>query len=326
VRRRELLLGLLGAVALEPHARGQPAERVYRVGWLAISDDQRARANQQAFLEVLQQRGYTIGHNLEFNVRSANGEPRRFPELVRELIALKPDVLAGIEEVAKVMVSQTLSIPIVLLNSSDPVAVGLVRSLAHPGGNVTGVSLQFGDLVLKHMELMREIIPQLARVGQFNDINVPSAKVGEEHTRQAAKILGLEYIPYYFANRADVERAFAEMEKDPPGALLPAVGSGLLYSLRDLTVGHTTRMRIPSSSTLSLFPEMGTLMSYGPDLVDGFRLAATYVDRILKGANPGDLPVEQPSKFELVINLKAAKQLGLTIPHSVLVRATRVIE
>jgi putative ABC transport system substrate-binding protein len=225
------------------------------------------------------------------------------------------------------MGSQTLSIPIVLLNSSDPVAVGLVRSLAHPGGNVTGVSLQFSDLALKHMELIREIIPQLARVGQFNDINVPSTKVAEEHTRQAAKIFGLEYIPYYVANRADVEKAFAEMEKDPPGALLPpGAGSGLLYSLRDLIVAHTTRMRIPSSSTLSLFPEMGTLMSYGPDLMDGFRLAATYVDRILKGANPGDLPVEQPSKFELVINLKAAKQLGLAIPHSVLVRATRVIE
>jgi putative tryptophan/tyrosine transport system substrate-binding protein len=319
-------LGLLGAVALEPHARGQPAERVYRVGWVSINDEQSVRAAQQAFLEVLQQRGYTIGHNLEFNVRYANGEPRILSELVRELIALNPHVLVGLEEVAKVMVSQTLSIPIVLLNSSDPVAARLVKSLAHPGGNVTGVSLQFGDLVLKHMELMREIIPQLARVGQFNDINVPTSKVAEEHTRQAAKIFGLEYVPYYVANRGDVERAFAEMEKDPPGALLPPAGSGLLYSLRDLIVAHTTRMRIPSSSTLSLFPEMGTLMSYGSDLMDGFRLAATYVDRILKGANPGDLPVEQPSKFELVINLKAAKQLGLTIPHSVLVRATRVIE
>jgi putative ABC transport system substrate-binding protein len=178
----------------------------------------------------------------------------------------------------------------------------------------------------KHIELMREMLPRLARVGQLLDTNVPGSKVAEENARQAAKQLGIAYIPYYVASRADVEKVFAEMEKVRPDALVPGAGSGMLFGLRLMVIENALRLRILLSSSVAEFPEAGALMSYGQSLAEGFRLAATYVDRILKGAKPGDLPIEQPTKFELVINMKTARTLGLTIPQSILIRADRVIE
>jgi putative tryptophan/tyrosine transport system substrate-binding protein len=248
------------------------------------------------------------------------------PALVDELLALGPDVLTGIEQVAKVMASKTSTVPIVMVSASDPVAAGLVKSLSHPGGNVTGVSQQAGELGPKRIELVREVFPGLARVGQLHDINVPASKAAEAEARQAAEKFGMTYVPYYVGNRSDLERAFAEMEKTSPDALIAGAGSGLLYGLRQAIVDNTLRLRIPSCWAVSVHAKLGALMSYGPDLPEGNRLAATYVDRILKGAKPSELPIEQPTKFELVINLKTAKALGLTVPPTLLARADEVIE
>ena len=261
-----------------------------------------------------------------YDTRYANGDSTRLPSFIDELIALKPDVLTGIEQVAKVMASKTSTIPIVMVSASDPVAGGLVKSLSQPGGNVTGVSQQFGELGPKRIELMREVIPGLARVGQLHDINVPASMLAESDARRATEKLGIAYVPYHVANRADLEQAFVEMEKNRPDALVAGAGSGLLYGLRQLIVDNTLRLRIPSCWAASVHAKLGALMSYGPDLPEGNRLAATYVDRILKGARPSELPVEQPTKFELIINLKTAKSLGPNIPRTLLARADEVIE
>lgn len=302
------------------------AGKSYRVAFAWVATEATVSPYEQVFLAAMREHGYVVGRNLVYESRYANGEPTRLPGLVDELIALKPDVLAGVEQVARVMKGKTSTIPIVLTNASDPVAARLVQSLARPGGNVTGVSFLYEQLGPKHMELMREIIPRLAKVGQIHDTNSPGSKEAEEHARQAARKLGLTYVPYYVASRADVERAFAEMEKDRPDALVQGTGSGMLFSVRQLIVESALRLRIAFSSSSAPSAEAGALLSYGANLEDGFRLAATYVDRILKGAKPAELPVQQPTRFEMVINLKTAKALGITIPHSVLVRADRAIE
>jgi putative ABC transport system substrate-binding protein len=250
----------------------------------------------------------------------------RLPGLVDELIAFKPDVLVGNEQAARVMKNKTSTIPIVLTNSSDPVAVGLVQSLARPGGNVTGASYQYEQLGPKHMELLREMLPRLAKVGQLHDTNVPAHKAAEENARQAARKLRLAYVPYYVASRIDVERAFVQMEKDRPDALVPGAGSGLLFELRQMIIENALRLRIAYCTSAGPVAEAGALMSYGANIEEGYRLAATYVDRILKGVKPAELPVQQPTRFEMVINLKTAKALGVTIPQSVLLRADRMIE
>ena len=173
---------------------------------------------------------------------------------------------------------------------------------------------------------MHDVPPALRRVGQLHDINVPTSKQAETEGRLAAEKLGIAYVPYHVASRSDLERTFTEMEKDRPDALVAGAGSGLVYGLRQLIVDNTLRLRVPCCWAVSVYAKLGALMSYGPDLPEGNRFAATYVDRILKDAKPSDLPVEQPTKFELVINLKTAKALGLTVPPTLLGRADEVIE
>jgi len=270
--------------------------------------------------------GYVAGQNIVYDMRYAENDPTRLPALIDELISLKPDVLAGNEPVTRVMLTKTSTIPIVLWNSADPVAAGLVKSLSHPGGNVTGVSMQWADLGPKQIELLREILPNLTRVGQLHDTNVPASKFDEQITREAAQNLGIAYIAYHVANRSDVDRAFAEIEEERPDALIQGGGSGLLTGLQPGIYEKAVRLRIPMSSPGPRPARQGALIGYGPDLAAGFRLAATYVDRILKGANPSDLPVEQPKKFELVINIKTAKALGITVPPTLLARADEVVE
>jgi putative ABC transport system substrate-binding protein len=282
---------------------------------------------EQAFISALRALGYVAGQNIVYDTRYAEGDPTRLPALIDELILLKPDVLAGVEPIARIMLSKTSTIPIVMFNSSNPVAAGLVKSLSHPGGNVTGVSLQLAELGPKQIELLREIHPGLARVGQLHDTNLPSSKLAEQLSREAALRLRIAYIPYHVASRSDLALAFAEMEQQRPDALLFSGGSGLLFGLMQTIVDNTARLHIalslPGPSTRA---GRAALIGYGPDLLDGFRLAATYVDRILRGAKPSDLPIEQPTKFKLQVNMKTAKALGLTIPPTVLARADEVIE
>lgn len=327
MNRRDTLLALLALGATSPalEARAQ-AGKTHRVASAWMATEATVRPYEQVFLDALQKLGYVVGRNLVYESRYADGDPARLPGLVDELIARKPDVLAGIEAVARVMMGKTSTIPIVLTSSSDPIAAGLVQSLARPGGNITGTSNLYEQLGPKHMELMRELLPRMTKVTQLLDTNVPSWKAAEANARQAAKVLGLSYFPYYVTNRAEVEQAFVEMAKNRPDALVGGASSGMLFGLRQLTIENTARLRIADISTVASYAELGGLISYGPRLEETFRLAATYVDRILKGAKPADLPVQQATRFEMVINLKTAKALEIAIPPSALLRADRVIE
>jgi len=290
---------------------------MFRVGWVSPTDASTVRTFLEAFVSALHALGYVAGQNIVYDVRYAENDPTRLPVLIDELISLKPDVLVGIESVVRVMMSKTSSIPIVILNSADPVSAGLVRSLSHPGGNVTGVSMQWAELGPKEIELLREVLPSLARIAHLLDVYVPASKLDEQNTRGAAHNLGITYTPYYISSRLDLDRALAEMEKQRPDALILGGGSGLITGLLQLIQDEVVRLQIPTSGAGPIRNRRtGTLLGYGPALLTSFPLAATYVDRILKGAKPGDLPVEQPRKFELSINLKTAKALGLTIPPS----------
>jgi putative ABC transport system substrate-binding protein len=327
MRRREFITAIAGvAIGVPLGARAQQAARTYRVASAWVATAATVKQLEQVFLTVLAERGYVVGRNLLYESRYANGEPARLPAMVDELIAFMPDVLAGIEQVARVMMSKTSTVPIVITNASDPVAAGLVNSLSKPGGNVTGVSFQYDELGPKLIEVTREILPGLSRVGHILDSTIPGSKAEETNARQAAQKLGIVYVPYFVASRAEVETAFSEMQKDRLDALVQNGGSGMMFGLRQMQIDSALRLRIALSAGLASYAEMGALMSFGPNLEDGFRLAATYVDQILKGAKPGDLPVEQPTRFRLTINLKTAKALGIEVPQALLARADEVIE
>jgi putative ABC transport system substrate-binding protein len=301
-------------------------KKIPRVACAWVADETTVRPYEEAFLSVLRERGYVLGRDLVYESRYARGDPNRLPGLIDELIGWAPDVLVGIEPVVRVMMTKTSTIPIVMTNASDPVASGLVKSLSKPDGNVTGVAMQFAELGPKHVELMREMLPTLTRVGQLHDTNVPGSKLHEERTQDAVARLGLTYVPYFVAIRSDLEKNFAEMETHRPDALLGPAGGGLLFGLRQAIVDQTLRLRIPYCVSTSVHTLLGALISYGPRLEDSNRLAATYVDRILRGAAPSELPVEQPSRFFMTINLKTAKALGITVPSTLLARADEVIE
>jgi putative ABC transport system substrate-binding protein len=321
------LIAVLGSCLVWPFAaRGQQAARMFRVGWAQALGPATARPFEEAFVSALHALGYVQGRNIVYDMRYAENDPTRLLVLIDELISLKPDVLVGGEQVVRVMVTKTSSIPIVMLNSPDPVAAGLVKSLSHPGGNVTGVSMQWAELGPKQIELLLEILPNLAHIAQLHDTNLSASKLADQITREAAHNLGITYSPYFVANRSDVDRALADMEERRPQALLLGGGSNLLTGLFQGIVETAVRFRIAMSVPGPVYGRKGALMGYGPNLMTSFPLAATYVDRILKGANPSDLAIQQPTKFELVINLKIAKTLGLTVPPSLLARADEVIE
>jgi putative tryptophan/tyrosine transport system substrate-binding protein len=330
MRRREFIAVLASIpVAWPLGARAQRSDKVFRVGSVYISEPAVVRrfGFEQAFITALHELGYVAGQNIVYDTRYAAGDPTRLPALVDELILLRPDVLLAVAEpIASIMLSKTSSIPIVMTNSSDPIVAGLVKSLSHPGGNVTGVSMQWAELPPKQIELLREMLPKLARVGHLHDTKVPSTKMAEQLAREAALKLGIAYIPYYVASRLDLDRAFAEMEEQRPEALLFGAGSGLLAGLMQAIIHNTGRLGIALCVPDRNAARWGAPIGYGPTLVDGYRLAATYVDRILKGAKPSDLPIQQPTKLELAINLKTTKTLGLTIPPLLLARADEVIE
>jgi len=244
---------------------------------------------------------------------------------VDEALARKPNVLLAWESIAQVIRSKTKTVPIVLTGALDPVRAGLARSLPRPGLNVTGMAQLNDQLPGKHMEILREILPRLARVGQLVDQKASGCKVAETHSLQAARNIGCVLVPYHVSNRAEIERAFDEMARNPPDALLPCP-SPVLYSFRDVLFENVLRLRIPLTSYIVGNVPRGVLFAYAANFHDIYRRLATYVDKILRGAQPGDLPIEQPTTFELVVNLGTAKALGLAVPRSILLRADRVIE
>ena len=328
--KRIITVLTLCAMLLAPcvPASAQQPKKVSRIGFLSASDPAGESTRSEAIRLALRELGYIEGQNIAIEYRYAEGKIDRLPELAAELVRLKVDVIvvAGGDVLIRAAKSATKTIPIVLTGAgADPVEAGFVESLARPGGNVTGVTFLSRELGGKRLELLKEAVPKIARVAVLNDpAATGSALELKEDLPVAARSLGLTIQPWEVRAADDFERVFAALNKDRTDGLY-VLGGTLMGANRKRIAGFALKSRLPSVYQSSEAVDDGGLMSYGADRADSYRRVAYYVDRILKGAKPADLPVEQPTKFELVINLKTAKQIGLTIPPEVLARATRLI-
>jgi len=318
-----LLVGL--ALAFVPLADAQQAKKVPRIGYLAFRAS--ASPGEKAFLQGLQDLGYVEGKTIVIEWRWTTGKPELLADLAAELVRLKVDVLVAAPTPAvQAAKNATSTIPIVMAFAADPVRTGFVASLARPGGNITGVSGIMPELAGKRLELLRELFPKLSRLAFLAYGGDPAHGLFVKDAQGAAQSFGMQFQSLVIASPDEIEGAFSAMVRERAGALVVQplfVGSlGQGRRIADLAVQN----RLPTVSDLGTFADAGGLISYGPDVVALYRRAATYVDKILKGTKPADLPIEQPTKFEFVINLKTAKQIGLTVPQSVLFRADKVIK
>jgi len=329
MRRRDFINVLGGAVVAWPlGALAQQAQEMRRVGSLLalFENDPEAKAWVRAFEEELQSLGWERGRNIQLEHRCAGNDPARLRTEAAELVAMRPDVLFTAGTPALVALSQeTRSLPIVFAQVADPVKLGLVKSLAHPGGNITGfVTIEFG-FGAKWLELLKDTAPGRSRVAVISDPNNPSQAAYFPDIEAAAPVFGVDLTRADVRNAADIERAITEFAQRPNGALV-VVPTGVTILHRDLIITLAARHRLPAIYPYRLFAVSGGFISYGVDLPGSYRQAASYVGRILKGAKAGDLPVQLSSKFELVVNLKTAKALGLSIPEPFLQRADEVLE
>jgi putative tryptophan/tyrosine transport system substrate-binding protein len=317
------LLTVLLLVAAHPAGAQQP--KVPRIGFLCAPSPSTVSARIEAFRQGLRELGYVEGQNITTEYRYAEGDPDRLPELAAELVRLKLDVIVvQSNTVARAASSTTKTIPIVMADGADPVANGLVASLARPGGNVTGLTNAQTDLGVKRLELLKEISPKLTRVAVLPGPGERRAVLKELQAAAPSLHIQLHIMEVRVAD--DLERAFEAAAKARVGALTLAPDpTGLFNANRQRIIALTVQTRLPTIYPNSVWVNAGGLMSYAADQLESFRRAAVYVHKILKGAKPADLPVEQPTKFEFVINLKTAKQTGLSIPPNVLARADRVI-
>jgi putative tryptophan/tyrosine transport system substrate-binding protein len=318
---------LLFALCLS--AQAQQPKKVPRIGYLSGVDRATDSARFEAIRLALRERGHIEGQNIAIEYRYAEGRIDRVPELLAELVRLKVDIIvvAGADRWVRAAMNATKTIPIVMTGGGlDPVKAGLIESLASPGGNVTGLTNLTAQLGGKRLELLKEAVPKLARVAVlYNPVNPGPALEVKEDLPVAARALGLTVQPWEVRAADDFDRFFAAMGKQRPDGLY-VVGAGqVMVPNQKRTAGFALKSRLPSVYGNREGVNAGGLIYYGADLADGYRRVAYFVDRILKGAKPADLPVEQPTKFELVINLKTAKQIGLTIPQSLLYRADKVI-
>jgi putative ABC transport system substrate-binding protein len=325
--RREFITLLGGAAVAWPlAARAQQTGKVYRIGILETTSQALNSTNLDAFRKGLHEFGYIEGQNLVIEYRSANGRDERFPSLATELVRLNVDlILTRGTPAALAAKYATTTIPIVLSGLGDPVANGVVASLAHPGANVTGLSASTTELQAKRLELLTELVPRVARIAFLTNLGNPNEQLNWEQTDTAARVLGIRPQLLDVQKPEDFGRAFDDASEQRADALVVA-SDGLLSRNRQLIVDLAAKHRLPAIYASGEFINPGGLASYAPNFSDLYRRAATYVDKILKGAKPVDLPVELPTKFELVINLKTAKALGLTVPPTLLTRADEVIE
>jgi putative ABC transport system substrate-binding protein len=327
---KKVICVALGAMllALSFPVDAQQPNKVLRIGYLSSLSPSSESTRTDAVRLSLRELGYVEGKNIAIEYRYGEGRLDRAPDLAAELVRLKVDIIVvtGGSTWIRAAKNATKTIPIVMVNSVlDPVQQGLVESLARPGGNITGLTLLSRELGGKRLELLKEATPKVARVAVIYDPAAPgTAREVKEDLTAAARALGLTIQPWEVRGTDDFERVFAAIGKQradglylPPGALIRDTAKRI--------AGFALKSRLPSVYPYSEAVDAGGLMSYGADLADSYRRVATYVDKILKGAKPADLPVEQPTKFELVINLKTAKQIGVTIPQSVLYRADKVI-
>jgi len=326
--RLAVVLAISFLLAMPLAAEGQPQSNIHIIGFFGPPPS--AGGLVQAFQQGLRDLGYVEGQNIKIEYRytdqALRGQPDLFPRYAGELVRLEPEVIVvSVTEAALAVKKATSTIPIVMVSVPDPVAAGLVASLARPGGNVTGLSRESRDLIGKNCQLLKEALPKVTRVGVLANPTDPLKSAMVADAEEAARSLGMQLKIVEASAPPDLEGAFSAMTTDKVGAVL-VLGGGAFYLNRTRIVDLAVRHRLPSVFQNREFVETGGLLSYAPSTTANYRRAAFFVDRILKGAKPADLPVEQPTKFELVINLKTAKALGLTIPPSLLGRADRILE
>lgn len=326
-KRRQLLSALgAGAIMASIPSFGQEQNKIWRVGYLSqrVRPDSFDSGTAGNFRRGMRELGYVEGKNLMIEWRFAEGKPERLRSLVDELLLLKVDVIvAGGTLPASVAQKATTVVPIVMGSSGDPVGSGLVKSLAQPGGNITGLTNISGDISPKHLELLISVMPKLSRVAILVNPHNPAHTATLKNVDSAAKKVGIKTLSVEARNPQEIESAFSVMSRSKVDAVV-VENESLNYQLQVAEIA--AKNRLPAISGRREFAEAGGFLSYGPSSDDQFRRVATYVNKIFKGAKPADLPVEQPTKFELVINKKTAKALGLKIPDSILVRADKVIE
>jgi putative ABC transport system substrate-binding protein len=321
-----LVAAVLLAVAVI--AEGQQPKKVPLIGYFSATDAARESARAETIRLALRDRGYIEGQNIAFEYRYAEGKIERFPELATDLVRLKVDIIVVTGGSPQTLAAKnaTKTIPIVMTGAGlDPVEAGLVESLARPGGNITGITNVSLGLGGKRLELLKEAVPKLARVAVLYELANPASVTELKVVQTAAHAMGLTVRSWEVRGTDDLDRVIVTTGKQHPDGLY-VTGGPLTTANRKRIADLLVKSRLPSMYIRSEFVDAGGLMSYGADVADSYRRVAYFVDRILKGAKPADLPVEQPTKFELVINIKTAKQIGLTLPQSLLYRADKVIK
>ena len=310
-------------------ARAQQPKKVWRIGYLSSFDSARESARAEAIRLALRERGYIEGQNIAIEYRYTEGKRDRAPELAAELVRLKVDIIlvAGGGRMIRAAMNATKVIPIIMTGQGiDPVDARLVESLARPGGNVTGVTNLATLLGGKRLEILKEAVPKLARVAVLYDPALPSNVLNvKDDLPVAARALKLTIQPWEVRTADDFDRVFAAMGKQRPDGLY-VLGGGVMNLNQNRTIGFALKSRLPSTYNVSAAVEAGGLMYYGADVAESYQRVAYFVDRILKGTKPAELPVEQPMRFEFVINKKTADQIGLTLPQWTLMKATKVIK
>jgi len=325
---RRTFIGIIGGglVIARSVATAQSAARVYRIGYLGGTSPATESRLWDGFFQGLRELGYVEGQNFVIEGRYYAYQIERLPALAAELVALKVDIIvAGAPPAPEAAQRATSTIPVVMAYHPDPVGSGLAASLSRPGSNVTGMSVLGRELDGKQLQLLKETVSENSRVAVLTNPTVPSNAIALKNLEAAARSMNLQILPLQVRASGDFAAAFSAMKKDRAGALV-VLGSSLFFAERKRIMELASHGRLPSIASFREYAEAGGLMTYGADLRESFRRSATYVDKILKGAKPSDLPIEQPTKFELVINVKTAKALGLAIPQSMLERANQVIQ
>jgi putative ABC transport system substrate-binding protein len=327
--RRKVVIALGAGVLTIPFASfAQQPGKVWRVGFLLARhvDFLDSDYSFGPFMRGVRELGYVDGKNIAIEWRSSEGKTERLPGLAAELVQLKVDVIVtGATPATIAAQKSTNTIPIVMVNASDPVGQGFVKSLAHPGGNITGISNVSFEVVPKQMEILRDMVPQLSIVAILLNPANSSHTAALKNAQAAAQRVSLKIVPVEARNPQEIANVFSEMDKKKAGAVIVAQDPFFNQQARQMAE-LAVKYRLPSIGGLWEYADAGGLMSYGSNIANGYLRSAAYVDKILKGAKPADLPVEQPTIFELFINSKTAKALGLKIPNSILVQATKVIE